>query len=334
MNLMDNVLRASRGIIYYFFYRLFFWPKLFASAMRGKGEIVPIAIGNLRYKLEVHPSEGGFAEDIFLMRVREHPNVHFVKQYLEKHQSQIDTYVGIGSNVGYYAVLAHKLLSRLSSRRRNFFFIEPVPVTFKRLLRNLALNDISRKLAHNVAIGDRNGTVQMVVPEAKNLSHVRSIHATYPGDTIKEVSLMRLSTFAAKHGIGKRNILFRWDIEGYEYNVVKGNADYFASLTRARIIMELHPFYLGPEKSMELFDLLSACGFKLDQVVSCEPLYFLHMPGFMRKFLIRNFLLQHRGESLGLLPRYRHMKTLIADLQDTDNPVYSYPNLHIFLSKK
>ncbi len=174
----------------------------------------------------------------------------------------------------------------------------------------------------------------MVVTESKNLSHMATVAYRKAGDIIQNVRMVKLDTFFSKHHIPKNNVLFRWDIEGYEYNVVKGNAAFFKSLKRAYIIMEFHPFYLTPRQSQEMLEILEASGFRIDQVISCEPLYFLKVPKPIRKLLIWSFLKQYKGEILGLLPRYKTFSTLVHDLHVKNHALYHYPNLHIYLSKR
>jgi hypothetical protein len=129
-------------------------------------------------------------------------------------------------------------------------------------------------------------------------------------------------------------VLMRCDIEGYEYNLVVGNKDFLKTLKNAHLVMEFHPFYLHADKSIRLLQALKSIGFTLDQVVSCEPLYFVMMPSIIRRLLIKLFLFQYDGDVLGKLGSLRTIDDLIREVRDENNVLYHYANLHLYFSKK
>lgn len=325
---------SVRGFFYYLFYKLRYYPKVLFSHLRNKPVVINICAGTMTYPIEVYPPEGGLAEDLYINHVREYPNVEYFINFIHAYANTIDTYIGSGANIGYYEILSHRLLSKYAKHKIRTFFIEPVGVTFHRLLANLRLNDINVTNAQQVAVGDRNDTVSMLVPKQKNISRIVSDVLPQTKEPIQEVKMVTIDRFFRLNKIQRKNIIFRWDIEGYEYNLVKGNLHFFKTLRNAHIIMEFHPFFLGPEKSIEFLNMLASGGFKLIQVISCEPLYFLRMPGLIRKLLRWSFLSQYKGDALGLIKRYKTFKNLKKDLRRPDHALYHYPNLHLYISKQ
>lgn len=184
-------------------------------------------------------------------------------------------------------------------------------------------------------MGDKDGKTEMVVAQQRNLSRIHSIrHAKHQEtDRITMVLIIKPTTLFTKNRIPLSGVIFRWDIEGYEYNIVKANQSFFKKLKHSSIIMEFHPFYLGPDKTIEFLQILKKCGFLLDQVVACEPLYFIKTPPMIRKLLNSLFLMEYGGNNLGLLDDYKSLDDLSREYKNHKSGLYHYPNLHLYLSK-
>jgi hypothetical protein len=175
----------------------------------------------------------------------------------------------------------------------------------------------------------------MIVEDKPNLSRVGSVNPFADEGARREtVSIMTLDTLLRKYKVPLRGITLRWDIEGYEYELVSGNLDFFRKLRHAAIIMEFHSYYLGPEKSVRFLTMLEKAGFRLHQVVSCEPLYFLHLPGSLRRLARKLFAWQFDGPELGLHTEMDdHGVSQAGIFRDPSNALYHYPNLHLYLVK-
>jgi len=89
-------------------------------------------------------------------------------------------------------------------------------------------------VALNVALADREGEVDMIVPNAFNLAHVAEEDRGTHHIRVKSVSL---STLVAELGLRDKNVMLRMDIEGYEYVVLSKNIPAQISL----INVEVHP---------------------------------------------------------------------------------------------
>lgn len=324
---------AIRGAVYYVFYD-FRYKSRIPKEVKNKGAEVTLSMEDISYTLHLHVGEGGLAEDLYLCEMREYPNVFYFKRYLEDHLRGLTTYVGIGSNIGYYALLARGIVKKHDAKTR-IYALEPVRSTFHRLLHNLRLNKETGITALNVGIGDRDAFVDMAVMKQRNLSRIGKDTNGTPGEIerIEKIRLMTLGTLFEKHNIPKSNVLFRFDIEGYEYNLIVGNRALLRQLNNAHIIMEFHPFYLSIARSIHMLRSLKSAGFRLVQVVSCEPPYFVKMPRLIRSLLIRLFLFQYNADAIGKIDRLRTIEDLIREVRDKNNALYHYCNLHFYFSK-
>lgn len=320
--------------MYFVFYRMRFYLYLRSLANSTGEHIARIKADGITYSLAVDPANGGLDEDVLVTGIREYPNVYEFRRFLEGHREYLRTYIDAGANIGYYAVYAAKILSRMK-QKTSMFAVEPVLSSFEMLKRNLLLNNIRTMRTIRTALGDRDGTTSMIVEGKKNLSRVSTVSPDGSESANREtVPIMKLGTIFRKFGIPMQGVTLRWDIEGYEYELVSGTLDFFKKLKKSAIIIEFHPFYLGPQKSVTFLSMLENAGFTLNQVVSCEPLYFLHLPPPFRQLARQLFIRQYHGPKFGIYEAMRDMKTLKNEFTVPESALYHYPNLHLYLVKQ
>ncbi len=326
---------AIRGAFYVLFYQLRKKPKLWLQLKKNKNPIITVKAGNISFPMVIDLLDGGLSQDIYNSRVREYPNVLFFEKFLKKYAKDIDTIIEVGANLGYYLLLSHYVFKRIK-KKVTIVGIEPVMQNFNFLKKNIELSEIKDVIPLNIAMGDKNTKIKMIVPKERNLSHMEGIDnvSTIKSYDTQQVSMYTLDKLLEETKITQSNILFRWDIEGYEYNLIKGNRKMFQSLKNIFIIMEFHPQLLKKKKTIEFLELLKDIGFKLEYTVSCYPLYFFDgVPGFITKFLNKLWVLEKGGEELGLLKKYSSLDDLIKEFMNDDSSLYSHPNLHLYLVK-
>lgn len=332
--ILQKTAHIIRGLFYYPLY-YFRFRVLMPSSIKNSDHVVTVKVEDISYKLRVHVAEGGLAEDLYICGIREFPNVYYFKKYATTNAKRLSTYIDVGSNIGYYAFLARNVFKKAKSRTR-VYAVEPVRSTYERLLENVRLNGAREMKTINVGVGDRDGMADMAVMKQKNLSIMADAAKNKQGDIekIEKIPLVSLKTFFDKNKIPRKDVFLRCDIEGYEYKLIVGNIKFLSTLKNAHIVMEFHPFYLHAKKSVQMLRALQKAGYALDQVVSCEVLYFLMMPKVIRTLLIKLFLFQYDGDALGKIDRYRTIDDLIRDIRNEKNVLYFYPNLHFYFSKK
>jgi FkbM family methyltransferase len=185
-----------------------------------------------------------------------------ITEYISRGLKPGDTFVDVGANIGYYSLLASKIVGPTGS----VVAIEASPMIFGRLRRNLEINDSSNVRAINVAASDRKGTLTTYLADAINLGHSTTVaelaaregqqqEAQVPADTIEH--LVGRSLFTAR--------FIKIDVEGAELSVL---TPLFPSLgkfsERTEWLLELSPgFSAGGQSDVtRIFDTFRAAGYR------------------------------------------------------------------------
>lgn len=334
MKLKKLFLTGVRAIFYFVFCRLALALK--SAGKKNKRLTVDIAVGDLKYKMLIEIGDNGISDQLFLCGIREVPNSYYFVEYIKKNINKIFTFIDLGANIGYYVLLEKAILNREGVSHK-IFAIEPIKSNFNLLAENIILNNFKNVILKNVAIGESNKKVLMVAPRAGNLSHVKNIVKTIKaaeGSTEEVVDMWSLEYLFEQGSIKKEGILFRWDIEGYEYQILKYNQSFFQELKNVFIVMEFHPFLLKKEEAIEFLEILKKVGFELDQVVSCYPLYFIKTPKIFRSLLNKVWQLEKKNDPIGKINRLKNIDILIEEVNDENSPIYNHPQLHLYLRKK
>jgi len=138
-----------------------------------------------------------------------------------------DTFLDIGANVGYLSALA---LSLVGTSGRVISF-EPVPEYFERLNKLSQDNRNYRLLAHQFALGDREGSAVIAVTNLPNIGFNTMVPDFMSSGDVKkqvDVKVRRLDNYLREEGIEKVDFL-KIDTEGYEFPVLIGFSDYLKS---------------------------------------------------------------------------------------------------------
>ena len=335
--LRNYFLVRIRGIFCYVLYIYRFYPGLKLAKLINKNPIVDIKIRNISYKMMLDLNDEGIAIDLFIGRLREYPNVLYFKKFLKEYSHRIDTVVEIGANIGYYVCYEDAIFKQVLKKKIHIFAVEPVSRNLSLLRENTKLNNVTDITLIQAAVGDKDKKINLVIPPQGNYTQVEgaSGNERYKSNSVKEkIDMYTLRTLFSRYKIPRKNLLFRWDIEGYEYNLIKGNYDMFKELKNVCIIMEFHAAFLKEKKIVEFLNLLKKLGFTLKLTVSCYPPYFIRMPNLVKRLLIKTWLMEHNGTHLDILPEFKSLDDLITGFQNPESALYDYTNLHFYLVKE
>ena len=147
-----------------------------------------------------------------------------------------DTFLDVGANHGSFAIVASKLVGV------NGFVlaVEPQPRLAKALEKSLTANALCKFQIHNLAVGDTDGEIELLVPLGTSGSAgVFPEHsATHQYNAIK-VPLRRFDQLVDwRKFTGK--VLLKLDIEGSECAFLSGARQMITSL-KPTLIFEVHP---------------------------------------------------------------------------------------------
>ena len=137
-----------------------------------------------------------------------------------------DRFLDVGANVGSYTILAAGVVGA------EVMCVEPVPTTHKKLLTNLAVNDLLAKVqAVQCGVGAKDGEFIDFIADRDTMNQVAP--AGYAGKTI-QVPIRTLDSLLSEFSA----VLWKVDVEGFEEAVLAGAADALANPRLLAIEME------------------------------------------------------------------------------------------------
>jgi len=261
---------------------------------RKKGPEILVEI-NKRYNMYLNPEDKGVCSELGINRTREVFSTGFFEKIITEDMAIID----IGANIGYYALLESQLASK-----GQVYAIEPVPENFNLLLKNIELNGCRNISTYNFAIGNVNGFLDMYVYDKCNWSSFTRIPDEKIVDII-QVPIMTLDTFIESH-VSAHPCFIRMDVEGFEYEILKGSQNTLRSAGPLIICIEMHPQLMSEDKVAECIQLMKDNRF-------CVKSIFLEMdsPSDFKYIQLINTL-----KNILNLPRYGYYGNDFTSLQE------------------
>lgn len=217
---------------------------------------IPDTIQFLGHDFELHPSKRGVSEELYLFGVHEPVST---RQYLGR-LSPGDHILDVGSNIGYYALLA---ADKVGPSGR-VIGCEPAPGVFEILQHN-----VSRSTRQNIevfpwAVGAKSGSVKFYESEIPNwgslfqnneLMQTRS--TSVPAKTVDEI-VRGASNF--------HPTALRMDVEGAELMVLEGGREVLREF-KPCLFIEFHNFALGWDTVRAAIAALGSLGYSSATVI-------------------------------------------------------------------
>jgi len=166
------------------------------------------------YKLNLIPNDRGISLELLKFNSHEPLSTELISNELQKGMTCLD----VGGNIGYYTLLE----SQRVGENGKVICIEPSPLNFRYLKKNLEIQNTSNVESHNFACGDIDGEINFLI--SKNSNTCRTIPKEEPipeGEKIITVPIKKLDTFLEENPLSKIDFL-RTDVEGYELQVFEG----------------------------------------------------------------------------------------------------------------
>ncbi len=124
----------------------------------------------------------------------------------------------IGTNVGYYSLIAAK---QIKKNNGNIYAFEPIKKTYNRLKENIELNSFKCIQAFNVAVSDKEGEIKINIGDNKNWGMSSLNEHDYLSGEFEIVKKIAIDDFCKEQEI-KSIDLIKIDVEGAEFMVLKG----------------------------------------------------------------------------------------------------------------
>lgn len=203
------------------------------------------------YYMILHPNKKGLHKDLLIHDIREAQATTFLQNKIKKG----DIVLEAGANIGYYALLFAKGVGK----KGLVYCVEPSSENYKLLKINKEFNNLKNMELKNIALGDKNGEEILNLFEEGNLNTIKkNTSSKLKGK--ERVKVMTIDSFLKNKT--KPNII-KMDVEGSEYDIIKGAKKLLEKNPPRLIFMEFHGFYMGMKKSEELLKKLKEKGYEI-----------------------------------------------------------------------
>lgn len=202
--------------------------------------------------MKIDLKDKGLSKDLLIFKEREHFSTEFINNFIKED----DFILEIGANKGYYALLEGKLV-----KKGKIYAIEPIKENFLLLEESIKLNSFNNiTLFPALALSDQLGEKNMYFYDKQNWS---SFTQNPDGNIVEE---RKISTLTLDEFVKRTNFhpsFIRMDVEGHEYEIIKGGVDTLKKTKNLKIFVEMHPPLLSKEKIKFVIDTLQNNNFKI-----------------------------------------------------------------------
>jgi FkbM family methyltransferase len=252
----------------------------------------------------IHNDEG-ISNELLVFKNHEPISTELLKKELRNGFVCLD----IGANIGYYALLERKIVGS----EGKIIAVEPSPLNFACLKKNMHLNGFDDVLSFQFAFSIADGEISFLIDQQSNLSRVLNngaervrtrISCRMPtGGWVIKVPTRSLDSFVAQNPLEKLDFL-RMDVEGHEVQIYKGGR---SAIKRFKpiLFLEIHNALIGLKGTIDFLEILRNDGYNIKYYVPRE----LNMPliGGMKD--IRKIDISHLIDRLneGRVPECFHL---------------------------
>jgi|GEM_PF-1086539 len=226
------------------------------DAWRAQMGATPVTVRFLGQEFELHPSVKGLSEEIVLLGTHEPVCTRVYLQHLRKGDHILD----VGSNLGYYAVLAGRAIGP-TGRVLGF---EPARDVYSILERNVARSGLKNIRVFPWAISDRSEPIEFYgseIPSWGSLIREKDLLQGKP----TPVQAKKLDDILDEFPDFRPTVL-RMDVEGGELMALEG-AQRLIQKHRPRILVEIHPFAFEWERAHKALVQLRDMGYSSGVVI-------------------------------------------------------------------
>jgi FkbM family methyltransferase len=206
------------------------------------------------YWMDLDIFDQGLSRTLLLFGRREEDHRIILEKVLRKGMTVLD----IGANIGYYALMEHRLVGP-SGR---IIAVEPSAENTKLLEHNIALNECDNVKVFLGAVSDTNETRTFHLSNFSNLHtfHIDGIETDHLSGRTVEVQTRTVPE--VMDGFGRPDLI-RMDVEGHEVEVINGMLDAVENGEMSPMILfETHSTRYTPDHDIaEPLRRLLACGY-------------------------------------------------------------------------
>lgn len=214
----------------------------------NRGKTVICTVDEITYELDLNEM---IDSEIFYNGCFEPDTTMAIYKVCEKEMTVLD----IGANIGCHTFR----FSKLVGSKGKVIAFEPTSFAFKKLERNLHLNNAGNVVLEKIALSDENKTKQEVSFRSswpldhKNRSGIHPVDHGQMG--LRDiVSFFKLDDYVRQKELNRVDII-KLDVDGYEYRIIQGSIETL-KLHQPILIVELFS-YTHEEIGDSVFDLVT-----------------------------------------------------------------------------
>jgi len=212
----------------------------------GKGLVLREVQGS---KMYLNTADKGISNDLYSKGIRENK----ATLEMQKRVRQGMVIADIGANIGYYALMEAKAVGP----KGKVYAIEPIPENVALLKKNVEVNDYKQVEVFEMAIGDKQAVKEIFLSNKSNLATFCENQDLDMTGERKKVKVQSLDGFLKGR---KQPQMVRMDVEGYEFEILQGMKQTLAKSKDLQVFIEVHPGFMGKEKTKKFYHLLRQGG--------------------------------------------------------------------------
>jgi FkbM family methyltransferase len=230
-------------------------------------------------KMFLHPKDKVITYRVMADGLWEENETHWVSQFV----GEGDTFVDIGANVGYFTLVA----SRLVGENGHVYAFEPDPVAFSILQRNVRLNGLDNVTLEQKAVSNEPGSIQLFLSEENKGNH--QIYETEEKRLAIDVEAVPLDDYFRDYD-GDIDFI-KIDTQGAEGVIVQGMDEVLRANPQAVMAVEFWPTGLSGlgTDAADFLALLRSYDFLFFDLGpgsgGIRPLHEVHDKGLLHRFV-------------------------------------------------
>jgi len=224
------------------------YKRIFKPLNLFKGVVCEIKYNQVQLILHI---EDWIQQNIYFLGEYETQELKTLQQFLKEDGIFID----LGANFGLYTLNASKLVGK----KGTIICFEPFSQNYKYLSNNIVINNLQNVQAENLAVGEKNGTINLYYDkQEKNLGMVSTKHIE--NSLKEEVQVVSIDSYLQNKPLSHIDLI-KIDIEGFEYSALMGM---HITLTKYKptLLIEILKEEESDNNSKRIHDLLNKLGYR------------------------------------------------------------------------
>ena len=251
---------ATKGLYWSIIHRLYKIPNMRRVLTPVVNVLKPQSVMIQGHKLYIDKWDTTVSQELLLSGKWE----EYETELFKKNIAAGDTVVDIGAHIGYYTLLA----ARLVGERGKVYAFEPDPRNFQLLKKNIEENGYNNVVLVNKAVAEISGKAQLFL-NSENTGD----HRIYQSNENRRSLVIATTTLDEYFKDKEQRIdLIKMDIQGSEARAFQGGKNIIDRNKQIKIITEFQPAFIkmSGRSAKEYLSLLRKSRFKLYQINEAE----------------------------------------------------------------